>query len=151
MGKTDPQVCSALGIDRKTLYNWKHQHPLFIQELARRQNEVWSVLSHRVRLTLLKAVDVFRRQLDAPDDDTALRAARTLLPLIGAPRLAPPAPADPNQILDDLLKAALSPEAAAALTPTQRQTLLAHLLGQDPNPTSDGQSTTDSGQRTTDS
>src|SRR5687768_3953516 len=35
MGKTDPQVCHALGIDRKTLYTWKHHHPLFRQELAR--------------------------------------------------------------------------------------------------------------------
>jgi hypothetical protein len=148
MGKTDPQVCSALGIDRKTLYTWKHKHAPFIEELARRQNEVWSVLSHRIRLTLLKAVDVFRRQLDAGDDDTALRAARTLLPLIGAPRLAPPAPADPNQILDDLLKSALSPEAAAALTPTQRQALLTRLLDPDSPTTDDGQAARDDGQLT---
>ena len=150
MGKTDPQVCSALGIDRKTLYTWKHKHPLFRDELARRQDEVWSVLSHRIRLTLLKAVDVFRHQLDATDDDTALRAARSLLPLIGAPRLAPPAPADPNQILDDLLKSALPPGAAAALTPAHRQALLTRLLDPESPTTDDGQSATDDGQLTTD-
>jgi hypothetical protein len=132
MGKTDPQVCHALGFSRRTLDTWKHAHAGFIAELQHRQAEVWTVCAHRIRLTLLKAVDVFRRQLDHRDDDTALRAARALLPLIGARRLAPPTPADPNQILDDRLKSALPPDAVNALTPAQRQDILDHLLANDP-------------------
>jgi hypothetical protein len=72
------------------------------------------------------------RAIDVLDADTALRAARALLPLIGARRLAPPTPADPNQILDDRLTSALPPDAVNALTPAQRQDILDHLLANDP-------------------
>src|SRR4051794_22093573 len=41
-GKSDYDVCFALKIDASPLYRWKHNNPLFIAELNRRHQELWS-------------------------------------------------------------------------------------------------------------
>src|SRR5438270_311826 len=56
LGKSEPEVRLALGIDRKTLYNWRRKNPRFAAELAHRQAHVWDTAATRLQHALLRSV-----------------------------------------------------------------------------------------------
>jgi hypothetical protein len=134
LGKAEHHVCSDLQIPRRTLYHWKHKNPRFIAELNRRQAEIWETAAQRLRRALLKSVSVLSKQLGDPNQDTAFRAARACLPLIGQPRLAPTGRTDPDQILDQFLAANnLPPNTPPALLTSEQRADLLEKLSQDPD------------------
>jgi hypothetical protein len=96
-GQGDQYICQTLKIDRKTLYNWKHRHPAFMAEVARRNQDIWNNLSSELREAVIDSVATLREHLRAPTERmTQLRAARTLLHLVNSPHLTPTAPTTIN-------------------------------------------------------
>jgi hypothetical protein len=131
-------ICHALRIDPKTLYRWRHHHPLFVAELTRRQRDLWSDIAADLRTTVAAGVDKIREHLSRPNDLTQLRAARLLINLVNSPRLAPTGPTTVEGILDDMLRQQTPPPPPApdapSFTDAQRQALLARLLNECDNP-----------------
>jgi hypothetical protein len=134
-GKSDYEVCFTLKIDASTLYRWKHNNPLFIAELNRRHQELWTDLAANLRLTVARAISTINSQLLSADDIDSHRAARTLINLVNTNRLSPMnAPTRVDDVLDTFLrgqqpKAAPKPDDdAPAFTPAQRQALLDQIL-----------------------
>jgi hypothetical protein len=133
-GQRDDTTCDLLRIHRSTLSRWKHQHPLFIAELNRRQQELWNEVAGDLRLAATSAVTAMRDQLSPGNKDVSrLRAARTLLLLVNVHRIAPGAsnPIHLNDILDKLLYQQQPTAAASTFTDAQRQSLLNQLLQDD--------------------
>jgi hypothetical protein len=138
-GKSDYEVCFTLKIDASTLYRWKHNNPLFIAELNRRHQELWTDLAANLRLTVARAISTINSQLLSADDIDRHRAARTLINLVNTDRLSPKnAPTRVEDVLDAFLrkqqpKAAPKPDgdAPAPFTPAQRQALLDQILAEE--------------------
>jgi hypothetical protein len=148
-GNSDDFICTRLRVDRSTLYRWKHRHPLFMAELNRRHQEVWTNLAAGLRVTIASALKTMRFHLHSANDMTQLRAARTLFQMAKASQLIPATgPIDPREILDQLLRQQQqqqSPTSAAnanananapaanatAFTDAQRQSLLDQLIDED--------------------
>jgi hypothetical protein len=135
-GKSDYEVCFTLKIDASTLYRWKHNNPLFIAELNRRHQELWTDLAANLRLTVARAISTINSQLLSADDIDRHRAARTLINLVNTDRLSPKnAPTRLDDVLDAFLRKQ-QPQAApksdgdapASFTPAQRQALLDQIL-----------------------
>lgn len=76
-GQSATQVATRLGLDRRTLYRWRH-HPAFQAELNRRQLEMSEATDQRLRRLAEKATSVIERKLD----EGSLLAATTLLKLV---------------------------------------------------------------------
>jgi hypothetical protein len=143
-GQGDQYICQTLKIDRKTLYNWKHRHPGFMAEVARRNQDIWQNLRDELRELVIDSIKTFHDHLHLSANPTIqFRAARTLMRLVDSPRLTPTAPTSITGVLDRLLAAnsktsapcapVAAPAAAAAVnnptfTDAQRQALLDLLL-----------------------
>ena len=134
-GKSDYQICFTLKIDASTLYRWKHNNPLFIAELNRRHQELWTDLAANLRLTVARAISTINSQLLSADDIDSHRAARTLINLVNTNRLSPMnAPTRVDDVLDTFLRsqqpktAPKTDDDAPAFTPAQRQALLDQIL-----------------------
>ena len=76
-GQSATQVATRLGLDRRTLYRWRH-HPAFQAELNRRQLEMSEATDQRLRRLAEKAASVIEKKLD----EGSLLAATTLLRLV---------------------------------------------------------------------
>jgi hypothetical protein len=80
LGQATGMAAKRLGIDRKTLFNWRQQ-PAFQRELRRRRDELCSEAGERIRGMLHPALDVLDEQLHDPYDRARFRAANTILKL----------------------------------------------------------------------
>jgi hypothetical protein len=79
-GRSLTGTAEALGIDRRTLYNWR-QDETFGQVLSERRREFRSVASDRLGALLEPALDVLEQQLKDRYDRVRFRAAATILRL----------------------------------------------------------------------
>jgi len=137
-GKSDYEICFVLKIDASTLYRWKHNNPLFIAELNRRHQELWSDIAANLRLVVARAIATIDRQLLSADDVNSHRAARTLLNLVNTDRLSPKnAPTRLDDVLDAFLrnqqpKPAPKPDDQAHnFSDAQRKALLDQILAEE--------------------
>jgi hypothetical protein len=137
-GKSDYEICFVLKIDASTLYRWKHNNPLFIAELNRRHQELWSDIAANLRLVVARAIATIDRQLLSADDVDSHRAARTLLNLVNTDRLSPKnAPTRVDDVLDTFLRnqqpkpAPKSDEQAHNFSDAQRQALLDQIFAEE--------------------
>jgi transcriptional regulator with XRE-family HTH domain len=78
-GATDAEVAAAVGVDRSTVWQWRHGHPLFQAELERARAEVYRVPQEKLRSCLMKAVS----NLAAAVEKGELRASIELLKAVG--------------------------------------------------------------------
>lgn len=76
-GQSATQVATRLGLDRRTLYRWRH-HPVFQAELNRRQLDMLEATDQRLRRMAEKAASVIEKKLD----EGSLLAATTLLKMV---------------------------------------------------------------------
>jgi Homeodomain-like domain len=78
-GATDAEVAAAVGVDRSTVWQWRHAHPLFQAELERARAEVYRAPQEKLRSCLMKAVS----NLTAAVENGELRASIELLKAVG--------------------------------------------------------------------
>jgi transposase-like protein len=78
-GHTDSAICRALNMNRKTLYAWKHQHPLFRAVWEESSRDAHEAVSSRLTNALLHSADTLRHHLKSQDPLVAFRAARALI------------------------------------------------------------------------
>ena len=78
-GHTDLAISRALKINRKTLYTWKHHHPLFRAAYEEGSTQTRDAVSCRLANALLRSTNTLRRHLKSDDPLVAFRAARALL------------------------------------------------------------------------
>ena len=137
-GKSDSEICLALKIDASTLYRWKHKNPLFIAELNRRHQELWSDIAANLRLAVARAIATIDRQLLSPDDVESHRAARTLINLANINRLSPMnAPTRVDDVLDTFLRnqqpkpTTGSDDHADIFSDAQRQALFEQIIAEE--------------------
>jgi hypothetical protein len=97
-GKTASQVATQVGVNRKTLYRWRHEDANFVAELDARRREIWSATADRLRALLPKAVDTLAKELGRQSvwDNRPFLAAVALLrlPLVTRAVLLNPADVD---------------------------------------------------------
>jgi len=89
-GATLTHVAAAVGISRKTLYNWRTEDAVFRDELNRRRSEILDSSVDRFRDLLGKSMELLDKQIRDPFTTTALRAARTVLVMSGVGKIAVP-------------------------------------------------------------
>jgi hypothetical protein len=121
-------IARALQIDPKTLYNWRRTNPTFVAELTRRQRDLWLDISDDLRTTVAAGVGTLRGHLVNPSPMTQLRAARLLINLVNAPRLAPTGPTTVEGVLDEMLRDRTPPPATPEQA-AQRRALLDQFAG----------------------
>jgi hypothetical protein len=78
-GATDGDVAAAVGVDRSTIWQWRHAYPLFQAELEQVRAEVYRAPQERLRSCLMKAVS----NLAAAVENGELRASIELLKAVG--------------------------------------------------------------------
>jgi hypothetical protein len=79
LGKSDRETAEAVGVNRMTIWGWRHEHPLFMATLERRRAEVWRQPQERLRSLLHKAVE----NLAAAVEDGDLKASVEVLKAVG--------------------------------------------------------------------
>ena len=79
LGKSDRETAEAVGVNRMTIWGWRHEHPLFMATLERRRAEVWRQPQERLRSLLSKAVE----NLAAAVEEGDLKASIEVLKAVG--------------------------------------------------------------------
>ncbi|CAN5365091.1 hypothetical protein BH09PLA1_BH09PLA1_05320 [soil metagenome] len=92
MGKSFKFVADELGVDPRTIYNWRQQQT-FQEALRERREEAWCGASDRLRAMLDQSLDVLAENLAARFDESRFRAASTILRISGLRRAVDPTPA----------------------------------------------------------
>jgi hypothetical protein len=97
LGKSDREVAESLGLARETVTRWRHEHPVFIAELNRRRNALWTEAHDRLRTLVGKAVDILEQAVAGGD----LKAAVEVLKIVKLHGEVPPpnGPEDPELVL----------------------------------------------------
>ena len=85
-------VAAAVGVDRRTLYRWRHHDPRFIRALRHQRAELLDTANDRLRNLLDAALNTLQLQLADPYTPTSHRAAKTLLSLARIGQPAAPRP-----------------------------------------------------------
>jgi hypothetical protein len=96
-GANNGDVAAACGVDRRTLYRWRHRDPNFIRELRRQRAELLDNANDRFRYLLSNALSALELQVADPYAPTSHRAAKTLLALARIGQPAAPRPRASNQ------------------------------------------------------
>ena len=78
-GMNDRQVAEVIGVQRRTVWEWRHD-PDFQTELTARQRELWAPYVHRIRSLLPRALHTVEWQLLTSCD---LKLALRLIELVG--------------------------------------------------------------------
>jgi hypothetical protein len=78
-GATDGDVAAAVGVDRVTVWQWRHEHPLFMATLQRRRADVWRGPQEKLRSLMSKAVENIVAAIEAG----SLKASIELLKITG--------------------------------------------------------------------
>ncbi len=77
-GKSPASVAELLGINRRTLYNWR-QTAEFRRELSRLRRQLWSEAADRLRALVHPSLDVLEQELRKGYDRARYRAANAVL------------------------------------------------------------------------
>ena len=78
-GATDAEVAAAVGVDRGTVWRWRHEHPDFISELEKARQQFMSGSVDKLRAALPKAVGNIVNAVEAGD----LKASLALMKCVG--------------------------------------------------------------------
>jgi hypothetical protein len=78
-GATDGDVAAAVGVDRVTVWQWRHEHPMFMATLQQRRAEVWRAPQEQLRALMRKAVENITAAIEGGD----LKASIELLKITG--------------------------------------------------------------------
>ena len=81
-GRTLSQVAEMSGVNRKTLYVWRHEDAAFCAAVRARRHELWGDAAGRLRAMLPRAIDIIARELDARYDRARVDAAKTILRMV---------------------------------------------------------------------
>lgn len=87
-GMSDQVVAAEIGVDRGTIFRWRHL-PGFQRELNRQRQSLWEASAGEIQSMVGPALTILRRQLESDDPGTALRAAGVLLRFATPSRLQP--------------------------------------------------------------
>jgi hypothetical protein len=79
-GSRDSEVAEDLGVNRTTVWRWRHHDANFQAELNLRRYELWQASTERLRSLVPCALDAIAEELEGP---RRLRAAATILDLAG--------------------------------------------------------------------
>jgi len=82
VGKPLSQVAEKCGVDRKTLYVWRHDNVNFTAALRARRRELFGDLADQVPALLPRAIEVLSKQLNDRYDRARFDAARTILRMV---------------------------------------------------------------------
>jgi hypothetical protein len=80
-GMTDLAIATQLGIDRRTLYRWRHEHDAFKEALHHRRRELWDGVVDKMRAMLEPSLQVLSEHLHDSLDRNRYRAAVSILRL----------------------------------------------------------------------
>lgn len=81
IGKTDSEVARELGIDRSTIWRWKHDKE-FIEKLASRRKELWKAISQSIENITIRALQVLEEiDFDKLREDKKAELAMKILTL----------------------------------------------------------------------
>jgi transposase-like protein len=119
MGQSDAAVGRAVGVDRATVWKWRHEHPVFAAELERRRGALFYEGQERLRALALQAVEAVEAALAKKNVRVALEVLKGIGLLSGHP--SPILAQDPEQ----RLQAMVEHELAQAVEPDPLQALLA--------------------------
>jgi len=78
-GRSFAQVCARCGVDRKTLYRWRHDDRRFVTELRARRRALFDGAADRLAALLPQAVRVLSLQLRDPSERASFHAATAIL------------------------------------------------------------------------
>lgn len=81
-GHSDVAVAAAVGVSRRTIYNWRMRNPAFRQNLDQLRREIYQHTTDRLRRTLRTSINLLMRQLRDPNPLVAFRSARAILTLV---------------------------------------------------------------------
>jgi hypothetical protein len=87
LGRKTGEVATAIGIDRKTLYNWRHEK-IFREELNRRRAELWSSAGQRLAAMVHPSLDVLEAHLGDRYEGNRFRAASAVLRLVDLKKIS---------------------------------------------------------------
>jgi Helix-turn-helix of insertion element transposase len=107
--QTDGEVAAAIGVNRGTVWEWRHEHPVFQAELNRRRQELFAAPQQRLRALAAKAVENVAAAVEAGDLRTSLEVIKGL-GLYGAGAFT--GATDPETLLQAQAEAALAQEEA---------------------------------------
>jgi hypothetical protein len=79
LGKSDRETAEVVGVNRMTIWAWRHEHPVFMATLERRRAEVWRQPQERLRSLLSKAVENLAVAVEEGD----LKASIEVLKAVG--------------------------------------------------------------------
>ena len=91
-GKSDSAVACIIGVHRNTVTTWRLRTAYFRVALHEARDQLWSAELDKLRALLFQSLKEIQKQLKDPYSEIRFRAAKTLLPLVGSPRLEPRAP-----------------------------------------------------------
>jgi hypothetical protein len=79
-GKSDGEVAADPGVQvrRQTIWEWRHEHPVFQAELERRRAEVYRQAQERLRSLLSKAVENLAGLVESGDYDASLQVLKAV-------------------------------------------------------------------------
>ena len=80
-------VARECGVDRRTVYRWRHDDRLFRAELERDRREMWATNMDRMRMLIGRSLDVLEEELDEEHPRSRMWAARTVLNQTGLRKL----------------------------------------------------------------
>lgn len=108
-GQTDGEVAAAIGVNRGTVWEWCHEHPVFQAELNRWRLDLFAAPQQRLRALAARAVENVAAAVQAGD----LKASIEVLKAVGLYGVVAPAePTDPQALLQAKAEAALAHEEA---------------------------------------
>jgi len=79
VGTLPGKVAKRCGVDRRTVYRWRHECEPFRAELERLRREMWAASADQMRAMICKSLSVLAVELDNVYDNSRFRAASTIL------------------------------------------------------------------------
>jgi hypothetical protein len=79
LGQNDREVAEIEGVNRMTVWQWRHEHAVFMAELERRRAGVWRAPQEKLRSLMGKAVSNLAAGVEGGD----LKASIELLKAVG--------------------------------------------------------------------
>jgi DNA-binding XRE family transcriptional regulator len=89
MGYSQSNAAKHAGVDRKTLYNWRHDDENFVRELQLRQELIYQASIDRIRASIPHAVSILCAELEADCGPRQVRASTAILALANMRSLIP--------------------------------------------------------------
>ncbi|HEY5869382.1 MAG TPA: hypothetical protein VI542_28110 [Candidatus Tectomicrobia bacterium] len=107
LGHTDGEVATLVGVDRGTVWTWRHAHPLFAATLEQRRADLWRAPQEKLRALAMRAAE----NLAAAVEEGNLKASIEVLKAIGLyGAVAPADETDPDAVLRQYVQARLDRE-----------------------------------------